>query len=126
MLKWEHNVTEEQAQGCQGHFTRADRWIILIFYLMGLSIGVHLLNLLTIPGHCDHLLLQRYKASGWGTIAAFVIGCLITGLVQSRDQWSIKGAGNMDIFLSMISACFYTGFAFFFVLPPSLSGLACG
>src|SRR4051795_5415929 len=37
MVKWEQNVTEEEAQGIKGHFTRADRWIILIFYLMGLS-----------------------------------------------------------------------------------------
>jgi len=39
MLKWE-NVAHEPG---------ANRWIILIAYLMGLSIGVHLLNLLTIP-----------------------------------------------------------------------------
>ncbi|HIY46451.1 MAG TPA: DUF2723 domain-containing protein [Candidatus Alistipes faecigallinarum] len=39
MLKW-----EEQAD--QPH---ASRWIVLIAYLMGLSIGVHILNLLTIP-----------------------------------------------------------------------------
>ncbi len=39
ILKWE-NVAHEPG---------ANRWIILIAYLMGLSIGVHLLNLLTIP-----------------------------------------------------------------------------
>jgi len=39
MLKWE-NVAHEPG---------AKRWIILIAYLMGLSIGIHLLNLLTIP-----------------------------------------------------------------------------
>ena len=49
MLKGESAVTEEQKKGITGHFTGADRWLILIFYLMGLSIGVHLLNLLTIP-----------------------------------------------------------------------------
>ena len=33
-----------------------------------------------------------------GTIIAFILGCLITGLVQKAViQWSIKGAGNMDI-----------------------------
>ena len=49
ILKWEQNVSAEEAEGIKGHFTKADRWIILIFYLMGLSIGVHLLNLLTLP-----------------------------------------------------------------------------
>lgn len=39
ILKWEHIADEPDA----------DRWIVLIFFLMGLSIGVHLLNLLTIP-----------------------------------------------------------------------------
>ena len=39
ILKWEH-VADEPG---------ADKWIVLIFFLMGLSIGVHLLNLLTIP-----------------------------------------------------------------------------
>ncbi len=36
MLKWEHHADERHS----------DRWLILIAYLMGLSIGVHLLNLL--------------------------------------------------------------------------------
>ncbi len=39
MLKWEH--IDDQS--------RANRWIILIAYIFGLSIGVHLLNLVTIP-----------------------------------------------------------------------------
>ena len=39
ILKWE-NVANEKG---------SDKWIILIAYLMGLSIGVHLLNLLAIP-----------------------------------------------------------------------------
>ena len=39
ILKWE-NVADEP---------HSNRWLILIAYLMGLSIGVHLLNLLTIP-----------------------------------------------------------------------------
>jgi hypothetical protein len=39
ILRWE-DVAEEKY---------ADRWIILIAFLMGLSIGVHLLNLLTLP-----------------------------------------------------------------------------
>ncbi|MEY4703093.1 MAG: hypothetical protein RIR96_990, partial [Bacteroidota bacterium] len=99
MLKWEQAVTDEQEQGIKGHFTKADRWIILIFYLMGLSIGVHLLNLLTIPAIVIIYYFKRYKSTTQGTILAFIIGCIITGVVQKAViQWSIKGAGNMDIF----------------------------
>ena len=39
ILKWEENADEPNA----------DRWLILIAYLTGLSIGVHLLNLLCLP-----------------------------------------------------------------------------
>ena len=39
ILKWER-VSDREG---------SDRWLILIAYLMGLSIGVHLLNLLAIP-----------------------------------------------------------------------------
>ncbi len=118
MLKWEHNVTEEQEQGIKGHFTRADRWIILIFYLMGLSIGVHLLNLLTIPAIVIIYYFKRYNATNWGTFFAFITGCLITGLVQKAViQWSIKGAGNMDVlFVNDFGLPYFSGFAFFFVL----------
>ena len=80
MLKWDQAVEEEQEQGITGHFTRADRWIILIFYLMGLSIGVHLLNLLTIPALVVIYYYRRYKANTWGTFWAFLIGCIITGV----------------------------------------------
>ena len=118
MVKWEQAVTEEQEQGIKGHFTKADRWIILIFYLMGLSIGVHLLNLLTIPAIVIIYYFKRYESTPWGTFFAFLIGCIITGLVQKAViQWSIKGAGNMDIlFVNSFGMPFFTGFAFFFVL----------
>lgn len=42
ILKWEHEVTQEKREGITATFTRADRWLILIFYLIGLSIGVQI------------------------------------------------------------------------------------
>ncbi len=117
MLKWEQNVDVEEAQGIKGHFTHADRWIILIFFLMGLSIGVHLLNILTIPTIVIIYYYKRYKVTGWGTFWAFVIGCVLTGIVQKAViQWTIKGAGNFDIlFVNSFGLPFFSGFAFFFV-----------
>jgi hypothetical protein len=122
MLKWDQAVAEEQEQGINGHFTRADRWIILIFFMMGLSIGVHLLNILTIPAMVVIYYYRRYQATNWGTFFAFVIGCIITGVVQKAViQWSIKGAGNMDIlFVNSFGLPFFSGFIFFFIL---LAGL---
>lgn len=118
VLKWEDAVTEEQKRGINGHFTGADRWLILIFYLMGLSIGVHLLNLLTIPAAVMVYYFKRYKVTSMGTFVAFVVGCVITGLVQKFViQYSIKGAGAFDIlFVNDFNLPFFSGFAFFFVL----------
>jgi hypothetical protein len=118
IVKWEQSVDAEMKEGTKGHFTKADRWIILIFYLMGLSIGVHLLNLLTIPAIVMIYYYKRYEnITKWGTFWAFVIGCAITGLVQKAViVWTIKGAGNFDIFfVNSLGLPFYTGFAFFFV-----------
>lgn len=117
-VKWEQAVDKERAAGITDRFTGADRWLIFIFYLMGLSIGVHLLNLLTIPAIVIIYYFKRYQFSLQGFLIAFVLGCVITGVVQKAVvQWSIKGAGNMDIlFVNDLGLPFFSGFAFFFCL----------
>lgn len=117
-LKWEDEVSAEQAAGITGHFTRADRWLILIFYLIGLSVGVHLLCLLTLPAIVMIYYFKRYKRTKWGTFWAFIAGCIITGIVQvPMVQWSIKIAGQFDIlFTNSFGLPFFTGFTFFFIL----------
>ncbi|OQP56722.1 protein O-mannosyl-transferase family [Niastella populi] len=117
ILKWEHEVDQESKT--DGHrFSRADRWLIFIFYMMGLSIGVHLLNLLTIPAIVMVYYFKRYKVTRRGIIAAFLLGCVITGLVQvAIIQWSIKGAGQFDIFfVNSLGTPFFVGFGTYFVL----------
>jgi hypothetical protein len=123
IVKWEQSVDEEKSAGVKGRFTKADRWLILIFYLMGLSIGVHLLNLLTIPAIVMIYYFKRYeKTTKWGTFWAFVTGCFITGLVQKAViVWTIKGAGNFDIFfVNSLGLPFFSGFTFFFVFVAAL------
>jgi Protein of unknown function (DUF2723) len=118
ILKWEQNVTSEEGHGITGHFTKADRWIILVFYLMGLSVGVHLLNILVIPAIVMVYYFKRYKVTKWGTLWAFFIGCVITGVVQkAMIQWTIKGSGSFDVlFVNSFGLPFFSGFAFFFLL----------
>ena len=112
ILKWEQNADKPGA----------DKWIIFIFYMMGLAIGVHLLNLLTIPAIVMVYYLKRYKPTTWGTIIAFVIGCAITGIVQKFViQYTIKGAGEFDIFfVNSLHLPFFSGFGTFFVLLTAL------
>ncbi len=118
VLKWEQDVTTEQLNGIKGHFTRADRWLILIFYLIGLAVGVHLLNILTIPAIVMVYYFKRYNVTKWGTFWAFIIGCLVTGIVQvPMIQWTINLAGQFDIlFVNDFGLPFFTGFTSFFVL----------
>ena len=108
MLKWEHNADQPGA----------DKWIVLIFFMMGLSIGVHLLNLLTIPAIVMVYYYKRYKVTGKGTFIAFIIGCLITGVAQKAViQYTIKTAGKFDIFfVNSLGMPFFTGFTVFFAL----------
>ena len=67
MLKWE--VIEDES--------KANRWLLLIFYMMGLSIGVHLLNLVTIPALALIYYFKKYKTTTWGVVAAMAISLVI-------------------------------------------------
>jgi hypothetical protein len=67
MLKWD--VIEDES--------KANRWLLLIFYMMGLSIGVHLLNLVTIPALSLVYYFKKHKPSAWGVILTMVISLLI-------------------------------------------------
>ena len=108
ILKWERRADEP----------RNERWLIFIFYMMGLSIGVHLLNLLTIPAIIMVYYFKKYKPTLRGGILAFITGCVITGVVQKfLIQSTIKGAGLLDVyFVNNLHLPFYTGFALFFLL----------
>jgi hypothetical protein len=75
------------------------RWLILIAYLMGLSIGVHLLNLLTIPAIAFVYYFRKYPVSTKGIIYTTVISILILAFVQyGIIQEMITLAGSFDLF----------------------------
>jgi hypothetical protein len=112
MLKWEHNADK----------AGADKWIIFIFYIMGISIGVHLLNILTIPAIVMIYYFREYKPSVAGGLVAFFIGVAITGFIQVfLIQYTIKWAGAFDIaFVNDLGFPFFSGFITFFVLVAAL------
>ena len=116
-VKWEHAVTQEKLSGVKGNFTPADKWLILIFYMIGLAVGVHLLAILTIPAIVMLYYFKRYKVTKWGTFWAFIAACVVTGIVQvPMIQWSIKIASDFDVlFTNSFGLPFFTGFTFFFI-----------
>ncbi|SFV26985.1 glycosyltransferase family 117 protein [Thermoflavifilum thermophilum] len=110
MIKWDEAAARQDPD--------ADRWIVLTFYLMGLSIGVHLLCLLVIPAVVMIYYLQRYPISRRGVGWAFVIGCLLTGFVQTFViRYSVKLAALFDIFfVNSLHLPFNSGSYFFIIL----------
>ncbi len=72
ILKWESSADKPYA----------NRWIILIAYLMGLSVGVHLLNLLAIPAMVFVYYFKKYTVTWKGAIGAFLISIGILGSIQ--------------------------------------------
>ncbi|MEZ5046006.1 MAG: DUF2723 domain-containing protein [Chitinophagaceae bacterium] len=107
ILKWEDRLTNDQDP-------YADRWVLFIAFLMGLSIGVHLLNLLTIPAIVMVYYFKRYKVTQMGSIWAFLIGCVITGVVQYGIIQAVPIlAKNMDIlFVNSFGMPFNSGVLF--------------
>ncbi|MBC7864568.1 MAG: DUF2723 domain-containing protein [Bacteroidia bacterium] len=58
------------------------RWLIFIAYLIGLSIGVHLLNLLVIPAVCFIFYFRKYKFKFWSFLLTGVISIVLLGGIQ--------------------------------------------
>lgn len=89
MFKWEARADDP------GHL----RWIILIAFVMGISIGAHLLNLLTIPALAFIYYFRKYEFSWTGVLMTFVAGVGILGFVQYIViQQSVDAAWNFEQF----------------------------
>ena len=107
ILKWE-KVSDEPNHYC---------WIILIAYLIGLSIGVHLLNLLTIPAITYIVYFKKYKFSWKGFIWAGIIAVALTGFIQVILIPAIVSlAGKFELFfVNALGLPFNCGTIFYFV-----------
>jgi hypothetical protein len=108
ILRWERVANEKHSY----------RWIILIAYLMGLSIGVHLLNLLAIPALSFVYYLKNYKATRNGVIVTFIISICILGIIQvGVIPGIIKLAAVFDLFfVNSLGMPFNSGVLFYAVL----------
>lgn len=113
ILKWEAKADEPGA----------DRWLILIAYVMGLSIGVHLLNLLVIPAIALVIYFRRTsKVTGGGIAKALIIGVIVLAVVLwGVIQFLIKFAAFSDLFfVNSLGLGFGTGATFFTLLVAGL------
>ncbi len=109
ILKWE-SVADKP---------HADRWIVLIAYMMGLSIGVHLLNLLCIPAIVLVYYFKKYpNANLKGSLIALcisfaIVALLLYGLVQGV----VKMFGWTELlFVNVFGLPYNSGVLFYLVL----------
>jgi hypothetical protein len=116
ILKWENEFGQPHA----------NRWIIFIAYLMGLSIGVHLLNLLAIPAIVFIFYFKKYNATTRGYIYAFITSCIIVAVIM----WGIipglpRLAGWFELlFVNSFGLPYNSGLIFFILLIGTALGRA--
>ena len=108
ILKWD--LIEDES--------RANRWLILIAYMMGLSIGVHLLNLVTIPALGLIYYFKKYKPSFWGIVIAMAISGAFIILINNLIIPGLPSLASMfEIdFVNTLNLPFGTGLTFFILI----------
>ena len=116
ILKWE-NVADRPG---------SDRWLIFIGYLMGLSIGVHLLNLLAIPAIVLVYYFRNYKPSTKGVVLAMSTAVVILGVVlYGIIPGFVEVASWFELFfVNTLGFSFNTGLFIYILL--TLAALAWG
>jgi len=109
ILKWDAHADE----------AGADKYIVLIAYIIGLSIGIHLLNLLTIPAIAMVYFFRRGKNINLkSALMAFMTSIAILGFVQFGVRgYTIHIAAYFDLFfVNTLGMGFGTGAFVFFAL----------
>ena len=102
ILKWEDHADEPHS----------DRWIVLIFYLTGLSIGVHLLNLLCLPAIALVYYYKRHpQAQSKGSLVALLVGfLLVAAVLYGVVPGIVKVGGWFELFfVNTLGMPFNTG-----------------
>lgn len=108
ILKWERIA----------HEPRANRWIVMIAYLIGLGIGIHLLNLLAIPAVVAVIYFKRNEFTLRGVAIATGIGVAILGGVQAiLIPQTVNIAAKFEFFaVNSLGSPFHTGSVIFMAL----------
>ena len=100
-LRWEESYGDEHA----------DKWLILIAYLMGLSLGVHLLNLLVIPAITFIYYFRKFPFTWKGfaltttvslVILVLIMYGIIPGVLEVSSRFEL-------LFVNSIGLPFHTG-----------------
>ncbi len=110
ILKWDEDADRPYA----------NRWLVLICFLMGISVGVHLLNLLTIPAIVFIYYFRKtqkpvtfWKAFGVLCLSGVILAVILFGIIPYLPRIA---AGFDRLFVNGFGLGFNSGAAFFMVL----------
>ncbi len=109
ILKWEDHADEPHS----------DRWLVLIFYLTGLSIGVHLLNLLCLPAIAlVYYFKKKPNANTSGSLCALGISMLlVVAVLYGVVPGIVKVGGWFELFfVNVMGMSFNTGLVIYILL----------
>lgn len=100
------------------------RWLLLISYIIGLSIGVHMLNLLAIPAIVYVYYYKKYTYSHKGFIAAGILSLAILIVVMYMIiPGIVEFAGKFELFfVNSIGLPFNSGTIIYFLLMAIIIG----
>ena len=118
ILKWDEEMAAVQHDDLDVDYA-PNRWLLLIMFLLGLAIGVHLLGILVVPA-IGFVIYFRYKKVAdlkgillTGVISIFVLGFIQEGVIPG----SIALASNFEVaFRNTLGLPFFSGTLFFFAL----------
>jgi len=108
ILKWEEVADQKHSS----------RWLIFITFIIGLAIGVHLLNLLTIPALAFVIYFKKYKTSKLGIFLTLVISIIILAFVMYFViPWIPELANRFELlFVNTFGLPFESGTIFYFAV----------
>lgn len=106
ILKWEASEHEKDSL----------RWLVMIAFIIGLSIGVHMLNLLAIPAIVFVYYFKKFNPTPKGIIITGIISVLLLGFIMSV---LIPGILILDwrfekFFVNVLGLPFHSGTIFYF------------
>ena len=109
ILKWEDEADTPQS----------DRWIVVIAYVVGLSIGVHLLGLLCLPAMSFVVYFRMTRhITRWGIVVTLFTGALLVGLILYGIIPGIVMLGGWSelLFANVLDCPYNTGLVCYIVL----------
>lgn len=119
ILRWDEEMHEIQNGQLAPVGFSPDRWILLILFMLGLAIGVHLLGILVVPA-ISFVIYFRYskKVDLKGILLVGLLSVVVLAFIQEGIiPGSIAIASSFEVaFVNSFGLPFYSGTIFFFLL----------